>query len=65
MINLFMPLTMLIFTLIVLFIIIIYNNKIYYSYYDYSVDKLIKLHPSKIIKLYLVRVAIQLQYKFH
>ena len=52
MINLSIPLILLNLTVITFIFIIVYNEKIYYSYFNYSVYELIKLDPFKINKLY-------------
>ncbi len=52
MIDLFIPLMLLNLTTIIYLFIIYYNDKIYYSYYKYPIDKLIKLQPFKIKRLY-------------
>tara|TARA_B100000424_G_scaffold261194_1_gene245855 strand:- start:302 stop:766 length:465 start_codon:yes stop_codon:yes gene_type:complete len=52
MIDLFIPLMLLNLTTIIYLLIIYYNDKIYYSYYKYPIDKLIKLQPFKIKRLY-------------
>ena len=52
MIDLFIPLMLLNLTTIVYIFIIYYNDKIYYSYYKYNVNELIKLSPFKIKRLY-------------
>ena len=50
--DLFIPLMLLNLTTIIYLFIIYYNDKIYYSYYKYPIDKLIKLQPFKIKRLY-------------
>ena len=52
MIDLIIPLIILNLTIMILFFIEIFNNNKYYSYFEYPIDKLIKLSEFEMNKLY-------------